>query len=61
MDAASGRLARAGAGALDGYFTPGSPSLRWMPEPAPASWVLQVLGLFFTGGFGAARSTTPWC
>ncbi|WP_306748402.1 acyltransferase family protein [Saccharothrix yanglingensis] len=35
--------------------------LRWVPELAPACWVLQVLGLFFfTGGFGAARSTTPW-
>lgn len=35
--------------------------LRWVPELAPASWVLQTLGLFFfTGGFGAARSSAPW-
>lgn len=35
--------------------------LRWVPELAPATWVLQALGLFFfAGGFGAARSATPW-
>src|SRR5688572_18439508 len=33
--------------------------LRWMPDLAPVSWLLQTLGLFFfAGGFAAARSTT---
>ncbi len=39
-------------------FTVQSP-LRWMPELAPVSWLLQTLGLFFfAGGFAAARSKT---
>ncbi|MCE7003455.1 acyltransferase family protein [Kibdelosporangium philippinense] len=33
--------------------------LRWMPDLAPVSWLLQTLGLFFfAGGFAAARSKT---
>lgn len=45
---------------VDGALVVDSP-LRWVPELSWLSWIFQTLGLFFfTGGFAAARSRTPW-